>query len=114
MLSFVLSLRTYSLYHKLRSLSRVFLNFSVALSLSYSLLNGASSELNRTACRFRSLGISVPFGVIIVYHILRKINIDKSIKNIDKCCATPGHELVKPNSKEKEKSRSDFERLNFL
>mgnify|MGYP000236436527 CR=1 FL=1 len=42
------------------------------------------------------------------------MNMDKSIKNMDKCCAAPGHELVKPNSKEKEKSRSDFERLNFL
>ena len=51
---------------------------------------GASSELNHTACRFRSLEVSVPFGVIIVYHTLREIDIDKSIKNMDKCYAAPG------------------------
>ena len=42
------------------------------------------------------------------------MNMDKSIKNMDKCCAAPGRELGMTNSKGKEKSRSDFERLNFL
>ena len=77
-------------------MSKVFLNFSCCSGVE--LFAPKWGEFGVEPYRvqdFRSLECSVPFGVIIVYHTLKEIDIDKTRKNMDKYCAAPGRNLLK-------------------